>query len=718
MSAFLRISRIKRLSLRFLSANAFANPEIIANQTRTQSQSQPVLGEDFAVSPVIQQTGTRIPVSKFHTFDPQTLLEFLNRKEIEHRHSSDHSKVILKYCPFCHAHNNKTDNLWKLAMFMDTGNFYCIRCQAVGSYYDLQNKLNGGAMSVVSAKTLTSGPSSKLSTQAQYFDSAENQVYCENLFKESPQFDRARTYLTDTRKIEESVLKLYQAKIESFPSDKSDSFKKYHEEVCVTFPIIHDSKIRRVKVRSVQEKAHQRSYPTGGKAGFFGWHTVPRDAKTVIITEGEFDAMAAYQGTQIPAISLPNGARSFPVDLIPYLERFEKIYLWLDDDVPGQEGAEKIAKKLGVSRCYLVRSRKNDPLGPKDANDVLKCGIDMPDLLSKSSRLTHKQIATFADIRDDVFLEVIEGNRLNGVPYSTLPRLTSILKGHRKGELTILTGSTGIGKTTVLSQMSIDLCNQGVPTLWGSFEIQNQRLARMMMSQKSNSALSTANFNEIADSFEQLPLYFLKFHGSTDIGSVLDAMDHAVYVYDVEHILLDNLQFMLGTGSSRFDRFEQQDHAVAAFRSFATRKNVHITLAVHPRKEHEDLLSITSVFGSAKVTQEADNVILVQSLDKDRQLRTINVQKNRYDGDIGHIPFKFDKFSRRIMEMSQYEFEEQKRRLNQGHGINIGGSKDLASQIASQSEPQPQPPQQQQQSKPTSITLDSSSYNPLSILYE
>ena len=96
---------------------------------------------------------------------------------------------------------------------------------------------------------------------------------------------------------------------------------------------------------------------------------------------------------------------------------------------------------------------------------------------------------------------------------------------------------------------------------------------------------------------------------------VLDAMDYAVYVNDVEHIVLDNLQFMLGTSAGKgFERFDQQERALDLFRQFATSKNVHITLVVHPRKEAENSpLGISSVFGTAKATQEADNVIIVQS---------------------------------------------------------------------------------------------------------
>lgn len=59
------------------------------------------------------------------------------------------------------------------------------------------------------------------------------------------------------------------------------------------------------------------------------------------------------------------------------------------------------------------------------------------------------------------------------------------LKGHRKGELTVFTGNTGVGKTTFLSQLSVDLAQQGVNTLWGSFEVKNVNLIRKMLAQYS-----------------------------------------------------------------------------------------------------------------------------------------------------------------------------------------------------------------------------------------
>jgi hypothetical protein len=89
---------------------------------------------------------------------------------------------------------------------------------------------------------------------------------------------------------------------------------------------------RRIKVRSIEKKSWQRLDPPGGGFGLFGWHTIPHDATEIIITEGEFDAMAVNQATGRPAVSLPNGCRSLPMEVLVLLEKFDTVYLWLDND--------------------------------------------------------------------------------------------------------------------------------------------------------------------------------------------------------------------------------------------------------------------------------------------------------------------------------------------------------------------------------------------------
>lgn len=197
---------------------------------------------------------------------------------------------------------------------------------------------------------------------------------------------------------------------------------------------------------------------------------------------------------------------------------------------------------------------------------------------------------------------------------------------------------------------------QGVNTLWGSFEIKNVRLAKKMLTQYAAKDLSTATkeeFDRVAEQFSQLPIYFLRFFGSTQLEQVLDAMEYAVYAHDVEHVVLDNLQFLLSGQGVGFERFELQDKAIEAFRKFATLKNVHISLVIHPRKQEEDApLTHASVFGTAKATQEADNVIILQ---RGRSHKYIEVKKNRFDGELGQIPLRFEKDSTKFYEISPTE---------------------------------------------------------------
>lgn len=145
--------------------------------------------------------------------------------------------------------------------------------------------------------------------------------------------------------------------------------------------------------RSLETKGLQRILPKGGAWGFFGWHTVPVEPTnasnntrsrpiptSIIITEGEYDAMAVADAittlppdhpfAHIPAVSLPNGCNSLPVDLIPLVADFEKIYLYLDHDKSGQDACGKFIRKLGSSRCVTV-----SPSHLSSDHPLLKVGV-------------------------------------------------------------------------------------------------------------------------------------------------------------------------------------------------------------------------------------------------------------------------------------------------------------------------------------------------------
>ena len=94
-------------------------------------------------------------------------------------------------------------------------------------------------------------------------------------------------------------------------------------------------------------------------------------------------------------------------------------------------------------------------------------------------------------------------------------------------------------------------------------------------------------------------------------------MDFSVYVDDVQHIILDNLQFLMPRSTTRrsiiitttttiiiiiiiitiintigIEKIDAQDEVIDKFRKFASEKNVNITVVIHPRKE--EVLSSSS----------------------------------------------------------------------------------------------------------------------------
>ena len=141
------------------------------------------------------------------------------------------------------------------------------------------------------------------------------------------------------------------------------------------------------------------------------------------------------------------------------------------------------------------------------------------------------------------------------------------------GELTLVSGYTGRGKTTWLSEYSIDLAEQGIKTLWGSFEVRLERFVALQgtgfhckiwqypfdcityweypfivtqVTRKSyKEATSEDAMPKTRELFEKLPLNVInKLPGMIDAHELYTYMNQARKDFGVQHFVLDNLQFL------------------------------------------------------------------------------------------------------------------------------------------------------------------------------
>uniref|UniRef100_A0A672MCU1 Twinkle protein, mitochondrial-like n=1 Tax=Sinocyclocheilus grahami TaxID=75366 RepID=A0A672MCU1_SINGR len=478
------------------------------------------------------------------------------------------------------------------SLFIDktTGQFLCKETLVEGSWEDLQDCIEvmlNESQTSISPDVLLGFPESMEEQEEREMEMKEVQ----RIWSSSMPFSDLLDEEVQLIKTMFQIGKLTNATLKKF------GVRFFKPTKCLVFPWFsgRDSCLRGVKLLSAAMKADGRVVYTEATVpkissyhNLFGLPLIGRKDSEVVLTGREVDSMAVNQATGLPSFALPRGVSCLPPILLPYLEQFKKVTLWLGGDMRSWEASKIFSRKLGLKRCSLIRPGDIQPC----PSEALAQGRNLARIVKASIPAAHKSIVSFKQLREDVYGELVNVEQVAGIQWSRFPELNRILKGHRKGELTVFTGPTGSGKTTFISECALDLCMQGVNTLWGSFEINN------------------------------VP----------NTLTVLDTMQH----------------FMMGQENLSVDKFAVQDHIIGAFRKFATNSCCHVTLIIHPRKEEDDKeLQTASIFGTAKASQEADNVLILQ----EKKLvtcpgrRSLQVSKNRFDGDVGIFPLEFNKTS-------------------------------------------------------------------------
>ena len=123
----------------------------------------------------------------------------------------------------------------------------------------------------------------------------------------------------------------------------------------------------------VRTKNKVFTYEGDTDGSFFGQHLFFRNSKekSVVITEGELDAASVSEALgDFPAVSLPSGAAAAKKAMknnYEWLQQFEKIILWFDNDEPGQKAVKDAANALPPGKVFIATTDAY-----KDASDALQ----------------------------------------------------------------------------------------------------------------------------------------------------------------------------------------------------------------------------------------------------------------------------------------------------------------------------------------------------------
>ncbi|NP_001355545.1 SF4 helicase domain-containing protein [Caenorhabditis elegans] len=408
-------------------------------------------------------------------------------------------------------------------------------------------------------------------------------------------------------------------------------------------------------IRKVGDRMEKENYPLPDETsvrqkfnGVFGLHMATLSDRSVVITTNERDALAIYEATKALVFALPHGEILDPL-VLPYLEEFDKIYLWFP--VQHVSYAKDWGSALNTLKCLLVKNEER-PI------ELVRNGDHRLIRNSLSNSVVRMRERGFRSMTDLDMREGIRSDLLNSTnrvvgfgQWKRFAVLNKYLGGLRPGEMTVLTGGTGNGKTTFLCEYSLDLFTQGVRTLFCSFEMPEKKILHWMLVQYAGLPLHRVEYsnsiNSWLDRFERSSSALTMLDSEEFMEKSINEIVRAIRIHvensGIQHVVIDNLQFLINQGmmadekSSGLDRFHLQDRFVGYMRQLATQNQIHITMVVHPRKTDGDTeIDVQHFGGSARVTQEADNVIAIQRKrdDRDRSKfrKFLYILKNRYYG--------------------------------------------------------------------------------------
>jgi twinkle protein len=373
------------------------------------------------------------------------------------------------------------------------------------------------------------------------------------------------------------------------------------------FPCYIGQDIVHVKYRDVT-KPKKEAFSTSKDtvAVLFGWQAIPDDAREIVITEGEPDALA-YAEQGIAAVSVPMGsgigANQAWIDHDwDRLERFDTIYVSTDMDEPGRLLADHIANRLGIHRCRIVT------LPTKDANDAHIEGNVLSLFMEQAAYVTPKEVRNAASYLDDV-RKAFNGTDADALGVALPWPKTDRQFRLRPGEVTIWSGFNGAGKSMLLSHIMVGIIGQGQSVAMASMEMSPANILRRMFQQIGACEIPSEEHLLKINKWITDKAWIIAIRGTAKADRLLELCEYCRRRFFVQHILIDSLA---KCGMAEDDYNGQKDF-VDKLTDFAAASSCHVHLICHARKGESEATAPNKmdVKGTGALTDMVDNVCSV-----------------------------------------------------------------------------------------------------------
>lgn len=419
----------------------------------------------------------------------------------------------------------------------------------------------------------------------------------------------------------------------------------------------------------------------------FGSQTLGKDvgvsSDTLIVTEGEADALAAFQMVNgvspdaqtyskgrhsskiVHVMSIRSGQASAERDFksnLELLEKFNRVFICFDSEPEARQNAERCARLLRPGKAYIVE------LEHKDACEYTAKGLQSEFL----ARMKNTQCYTPAGIRNAAtdFNGLWSEQNLRSMPFP-FPQLQSKTLGTRAREIVTWAAGTGVGKSSLLRELQhyyLKTTDQSIGII--ALEESVDRTRRGILAVEANDRL---HLNEVFEKYsrEQIREYFdntlgtgrvfiYDHFGSLEMDDLLDRVRYMVQGLDCQVIFIDHLSILV-SGLEVVDERKAIDRTMTLLRQVTEETGCCIHLVTHLRRlssdrSHEEGMEVNlgHLRGSHGISQISDSVI---SLERNTQsddpvecnTTTLRVLKCRYTGDVGTADrLLYDKSSGRM----------------------------------------------------------------------